>query len=56
MLGEKFNTDLGTHSDEILTCALSRDSKLLATAGKDKVIKIWDIRSRKQVNKDFKGH
>ena len=45
MFGEKFNKDLGTHSDEILTCALSRDSNLLATAGKDRIIKIWDVRT-----------
>ena len=37
-LGEKFNTDLGTHSDEIFACTLSKDSRLLATGGKDKII------------------
>jgi ribosomal RNA-processing protein 9 len=29
---------------------------LLATGGKDKIIRLWDVRSRQQVNKGFKGH
>jgi len=40
--GEKFNKDLGGHSDEILSCAVSNDSRILATGGKDKIIRVWD--------------
>jgi len=54
-LGEKFNDDLRAHTDEILACSLSRDGRILATGGKDKLLRLWDTRSKECVRK-FKGH
>lgn len=31
------------HTDEILDLAISHDGKLLASAGRDKVIGCWDV-------------
>ena len=43
------------HSDTIFDLALSRDGKLLATAGGDRLVKIWDLATRKEVAK-LEGH
>jgi ribosomal RNA-processing protein 9 len=48
-IGEKFNTSLRAHSDEIFSCAISKDQRLLASGGKDKLIRIWDIRTKQQI-------
>ena len=36
------------HDDTIFDLDLSRDGKQLVTAGGDKLIKVWDIASRKE--------
>lgn len=38
-----------------MTCDLSRDQKLLATGGKDRIVRIWNTEKRTLVTK-FKGH
>ena len=37
--------DLSHHQDEILTLAVSERHNILATAGEDWMIKLWDVRS-----------
>jgi hypothetical protein len=53
------------HKDEILTCDISFDGQYLATAGKDRIIKLWnlklkfnDVNSKKEQAWlwDFQGH
>lgn len=41
--------------DDVLTVALSPDSRLLATAGQDKAISLWDVASGRQL-KRLSGH
>ena len=43
------------HSDTIFDLALSRDGKLLATAGGDRLVKIWDLATHKEIAK-LEGH
>ncbi|MEO6739927.1 MAG: DUF1549 domain-containing protein, partial [Chthoniobacteraceae bacterium] len=43
------------HSDSIFDLALSRDGKLLATAGGDKLVKIWDLAKHKEIAR-LEGH
>jgi hypothetical protein len=43
------------HSDTIFDLALSRDGKLLATAGGDRLVKIWDMATRKETAR-LEGH
>ena len=33
-----------------------QDSTLVATGSSDKIIRVWDIRSKKPLIKSFKGH
>ncbi len=43
------------HGDTIFDLALSHDGKLLATAGGDKLVKIWDAATHKEIAK-LEGH
>ncbi len=43
------------HADTIFDLAPSRDGKLLATAGGDRLVKIWDLATRKEIAK-LEGH
>ena len=43
------------HADTIFDLALSRDGRLLATAGGDRLVKIWDLATRKEIAK-LEGH
>jgi WD40 repeat protein/mono/diheme cytochrome c family protein len=43
------------HADTIFDLAVSADGKLLATAGGDKLVKIWDLATRKEIAK-LEGH
>lgn len=47
-------TDEG-HFGNILALAISSDGKHLASAGTDKLIKVWDTRSNTLID-SFKGH
>jgi ribosomal RNA-processing protein 9 len=55
--GEKHNRQLKNHGhfDEIIACDLSRDQKLLATGGKDRILRIWNTETKESVAR-FKGH
>jgi hypothetical protein len=46
---------LEAHTDNILSLALSRDAKLLATGGADYMVKIWDVAAQKELAK-LEGH
>ena len=46
---------LRDHSDDILTLLILSDNLTIATGGKDKVIRIWDVKKEKCLNY-FKGH
>jgi WD40 repeat protein len=55
-LGEgKPAATIEAHTDNILSLALSRDGKLLATGGADFMAKVWDVASRKETAK-LEGH
>jgi WD40 repeat protein len=43
------------HGDTIFDLAISADGKLLATAGGDKLVKLWDLESHKEIAK-LEGH
>jgi len=43
------------HFDEILTMAVSSDGRYLASGGRDKLIRLWDLRTNEELDA-FKGH
>ena len=54
--GSKYGKEsCGGHTNEIRTLAISPNGKMMATGGKDNLVRIWDIQSRKQIHK-FVGH
>lgn len=55
--GKKHDRTLknGGHFDEIIACDLSRDQRLLATGGKDRILRIWNTVTRTLIT-SFKGH
>ncbi|EPY20369.1 U3 small nucleolar RNA-associated protein 13 [Strigomonas culicis] len=44
------------HTDTVLTCAVSPDAAMVATAGKDQVVRFWDTQSWSCVAKGVRGH
>lgn len=55
ILSKGFPHDQKGHTDEILTMDISFDGKLLVTAGKDRVIRIWDLK-KMEFKDQLKGH
>jgi WD40 repeat protein len=47
--------DWAAHDDSILSMAVSTDGKWLATASADKLVKVWDLATRKETGK-LEGH
>ena len=45
----------GAHSDTVLAAAASTDGRLVATAGADRTIVVWDVRTN-DVAATFTGH
>jgi len=43
------------HFDEVLACAVSPNGKYLISGGKDRMVRVWDIHNRKQIQ-TFLGH
>ena len=52
---DEMSKDYRGHSDELLCMDISHDGRYLITAGKDRIIKLWDIIDNKHLH-DFKGH
>ena len=49
------DADIKGHTDKVLSLALSGDGKLLASAGKDRRLGVWDTEKVEWI-KDFSGH
>ena len=49
------NQDVKGHTDEVLSLALSGDEKVLASAGRDRRVCVWDTETCEWV-KAFSGH
>ena len=43
------------HSDELLALDISHDSRYLITAGKDRIVKLWDVKTMSLLH-NFTGH
>uniref|UniRef100_A0A7S2WJG3 Uncharacterized protein n=1 Tax=Mucochytrium quahogii TaxID=96639 RepID=A0A7S2WJG3_9STRA len=43
------------HHDEVLSMSLSSDGRYLASGGRDKVVRIWDVRTDSEIDA-FQGH
>ena len=65
LISSGFPKDENGHKDEILTCDISFDGQYLVTAGKDRIIKLWNLKTKSnditQINQkmwlwDFQGH
>ncbi|KAH6910783.1 Rnu3ip2 protein [Coprinopsis sp. MPI-PUGE-AT-0042] len=52
---QRTNTSMEGHTDEVLGLAVSGDEKILASAGRDKTVGVWDLEAEKWV-KGFSGH
>lgn len=55
IISKGFPKDPNGHTDEILAMDISFDSKFLITAGKDRIIRIWDL-GKKEYRDCLKGH
>jgi len=53
--GEELDLITGGHKDEVYAAAYSPDSKTIATVGKDKTVRLWDVHTG-QLLKTLKGH
>ncbi len=53
--GEKHNREQKGHFDEVLSLSLSGDERSLLSAGKDRLVYVWDLRTHEVVKK-FRGH
>ena len=49
-------TFLRDHTDEVRSVAFSPDGKVLASAGKDTTIILWDVATRQPMGQPLKGH
>src|SRR5260221_6018372 len=48
-------TSWPAHADTIFDLAVSNDGKLLATAGGDKLVKLWDLETHQEIAR-LEGH
>ncbi len=45
-----FETDLNSHNGQVLAISVSSDGRYLATGGSDGFVKLWELRSGKQIH------
>lgn len=53
--GARTITELRGHAGEVLSAAFSPDGRLVATSGRDGLVKVWDIATSREVS-TFSGH
>lgn len=55
ILKEDFKLFVESHSDDITVCALTPNSKLLISGGKDQILRIWELEHKRQIG-NLIGH
>jgi len=48
--GDRWNKEHAGHFDEVISCAVSANGKLMVTGGKDRIVRVWDIHNQTQIH------
>lgn len=55
VVGGRLLRNIGSHDNDVVGVAISRDGSIVLTGGKDKLVKLWDVASGKLI-RTFAGH